>query len=307
MTVTPTNRSLLGIGSLCLGSFVFSIQDAIIKSISGDYAVTLAVSLRCLVAFPILLVMVNYEAGLARLASRHLSTFFLRGVLLLVAYTSYFMALAAMPMAEAIALYFTVPIIVTLLSWPFLGERVGLRSWLAVATGFIGMVIILQPGSAVFEPAALLSLVSATTYAISMLIARRIGISEPASVMAFYQNAVYLLFAVLAAASFDQLGITQLGHPSLDFLVRPWTFPVVNDALLMGACGVIAAAGAWLLTNAYRLAPASLVSIFEYSGIIWVPLWGFLFFGEVPRLTTAVGMVVIVGAGLYAARIARSS
>ena len=125
--------------------------------------------------------------------------------------------------------------------------------------------------------------------------------------MAFYQNAVYLLFAVLAAASFDQLGITQLGHPSLDFLVRPWTFPVVNDALLMGACGVIAAAGAWLLTNAYRLAPASLVSIFEYSGIIWVPLWGFLFFGEVPRLTTAVGMVVIVGAGLYAARIARSS
>jgi len=301
------NRSLLGIASLCLGSFVFSLQDAIIKSVSGEYAVTLALSIRCLVAFPILLAMVRYEAGLSRLMSRHISTFVLRGILLLVAYTSYFMALAAMPMAEAIALYFTVPIIVTLLSWPLLGEPVGLRSWLAVGAGFIGIVIILQPGSAVFEPAALLSLVSATTYALSMLIARRIGSSEPASVMAYYQNAVYLLFAVLAAASFHQIGVERLGHPSLDFLVRPWTFPDANDALLMGACGVIAAVGAWLLTNAYRLAPASLVSIFEYSGVIWVPLWGFLFFSEIPRLTTAIGMLVIIGAGLYAARIARRS
>ncbi|MBM3520259.1 MAG: DMT family transporter [Alphaproteobacteria bacterium] len=307
MTATAPNRSLIGIASLCLGSFVFSIQDAIIKAISGDYAVMLAVSIRCCIAFPLLLAMVWYEAGLSRLASRHLGILVLRGFLLLVAYTSYFMALAALPMAEAIALYFTVPVIITLLSWPFLGESVGWRAWLAIIAGFVGILIVLSPGSAVFEPAAFLSLLSATAYSLSMLLARRIGTSEPASVMAFYQNAVYLLFAVLAAFVFCNLGIVELGHPSLDFLVRPWTVPNLADTSLMGACGVIAAVGAWLLTHAYRMAPASLVSVFEYSGIIWVPLWGFLFFAEVPRLTTVIGMVIIVAAGLSAARTARNT
>ena len=301
-TATISNRNVLGVGSLCLGALVFSLQDVIIKSVSGDNAVTLAIVLRCLVAFPILVVMVRYEAGLARLASPNLGVMILRGVLLLVAYTTYFMALPALPLAEAIALYFTVPIIVTVMSGPVLGEHVGLRSWLSVAAGFIGILIILQPGSALFEPAALLSLVSATAYASSMVLARRIGMAEPAGVMAFYQNAVYLVGAALAAALFEGLGVTSLGHPSLDFLVRPWSLPNAWDATIMGLCGIIAAAGAWLLTNAYRMADASLVTVFEYTGMIWATLWGFVFFSETPRPSTVIGMLIIVAAGIYAVR-----
>jgi drug/metabolite transporter (DMT)-like permease len=305
-TATLRNRNLLGVGSLCLGAFVFSLQDAIIKSISGDAAVTLAIVLRCVVAFPILVVMAHYEVGLARLASPNLGILILRGCLLLVAYTTYFMALPALPLAEAIALYFTVPIIVTVLSGPVLGERVGLKSWASVAAGFIGILIILQPGSALFEPAALLSLVSAATYASSMVLARRIGAQESAAVMSFYQNAVYLAGAAIAAAVFSGLGIESLGHPSLDFLVRPWSMPNAWDATIMGLCGVIAAAGAWLLTNAYRLANASLVTVFEYTGMIWGPTWGYVIFSEVPRWTTLTGMVIIVASGIYAVRSAEA-
>lgn len=296
------NRNLAGVVSLALGVMIFSTQDAIIKSLSGDYAVTQAIVIRSLVALPILALLVQYETGLRHLRSRNFWALVLRGLIMLTAYTAYYLAFPALPLAEAIALFFTSPIIVTILAGPVLGERIRLASWLAVLAGFAGVLIIVQPGSALFEPAALLSLISAAAYALSMIIARKLGVSEPATVMAFYQNGVYLVGAVLIAALFGAMGIERLGHPSLDFLVRPWTMPNVTDTLLMGACGVIAAIAMSLLTNAYRLAEANLVTVFEYTGMIWGPLWGFMFFAEIPRWTTFAGMALIAAAGLYAVR-----
>ena len=304
MNLPAQNKDLIGVASLAMGVVVFSLQDAIIKSISGDYPVTMAIVVRCLVALPLLLLMVQMEVGLGRLLSRNAGVLILRGIILLVAYTTYFMSLAALPLAEAIALFFTAPLIITLLSGPLLGERVSLQAWVAVIVGFIGVLIILRPGSALFEPAALLSLVSATTYALSMVIARRIGVTEAATVMAFYQNGVYLLGASLAAIAFAMVGIEELGHPSLDFLVRPWSTPRSLDLMLMAVCGIIAAFGMFLLTNAYRSAKASLVTVFEYTGMIWGPLWGYLFFSEIPSWSTATGMALIIAAGIFAVRIA---
>lgn len=295
------NRPIIGIASLALGVIVFSVQDAIIKKLSGDYAVTQAIYVRCVVAAPILLLMVHFEAGVRALASPNTWPMIWRGFILLVAYTSYFMAIAALPLAEAVALFFTAPVLVTLMSGPMLGERVTVHSWIAVTAGFIGVVVILKPGSAVFEPAALLSLLSAASYGLAMVLARRLGSTEPATVMSFYQNGVYLFGAVVIAVAFDLAGITSLPHPSLDFLVRPWAAAPAFDLALMAACGVIAALGASLLAHAYRSASANVVTVFEYTGMIWVPLWGFLFFQEVPTLTTTIGIVLIVAAGLYAA------
>jgi drug/metabolite transporter (DMT)-like permease len=307
MTTSTKNHNLTGMISLALGVMIFSTQDAIIKAISGDYAVTEAIVIRGIVALPILAVMVHFEAGLRNLLSPKRNVLVLRGAILLVAYTTYYMAFPALPLAEAIALFFVSPIMVTLLAGPMLGERVGLRQWFAVAIGFAGVLIILQPGSALFEPAALLSLVSAATYALSMVLARKLGVSEPATVMSFYQNAVYLVGAAIIAAIFAGLGLKELGHPSLDFLVRPWVMPPLRDLLLMGACGAIAAVAMSLLTHAYRLGEANLVTVFEYTGMIWAPLWGFLFFSEIPRWTTFAGMVLIVAAGLYSLHAAAMS
>ena len=298
------NRNLLGILSLTFGVMLFSTQDAIIKSISHDHAVTLAMAIRCVVALPLLLLLVHFECGIAKLRSPLFWALVMRGGILLVAYTTYYMGLPALPLAEAIALFFAAPIIVTILSVPMLGERVSGQSWAAIALGFIGVLIILQPGTALFNPAALFSLVSAATYALAMIIARRLGVTEPATVMAFYQNAVYLIGALLIAAAFSVTGIEQLGHPSLDFLVRPWAWPNNYDLFLMGICGAIAAVAMSLLTNAYRMADANLVTVFEYTGMIWAPLWGFLFFNEIPRWTTLTGLGLILIAGLISVRLA---
>ncbi|MGB9141112.1 MAG: DMT family transporter, partial [Aestuariivirga sp.] len=196
------------------------------------------------------------------------------------------------------------PIIVTILSVPMLGEKVSGQSWAAIALGFIGVLIILQPGTALFNPAALFSLASAATYALAMIIARKLGVSESATVMAFYQNAVYLIGALLIAAFFAAAGIDHLGHPSFDFLVRPWAWPKPYDLFLMGICGVIAAVAMSLLTQAYRMADANLVTVFEYTGMIWAPLWGFLFFNEIPRWTTLTGLGLILIAGLISVSLA---
>jgi len=304
MLLASANRNLVGVVSLTLGIMIFSVQDAIIKGVSGDYAVTQAIVIRSLVALPILAFLVQYETGLRHLRSRNFWALVIRGLIMLTAYTAYYMAFPALPLAEAIALFFISPIIVTILAGPILGERIRPASRLAVLAGFAGVLIILQPGSALFEPAALLSLISATAYALSMVIARKLGALESTSVMAFYQNGVYLAGAVLIAALFGALGFERLGHPSLDFLVRPWVMPDLTDALLMGACGVIAAIAMSLLTHAYRLAEANLVTIFEYTGLIWGPIWGFAFFAEIPRWTTFAGMALIAAAGIYAVRAA---
>jgi drug/metabolite transporter (DMT)-like permease len=299
------NQSLVGILSLVAGVFIFSIQDAILKGMSGDHAVTLAIVLRSIVGLPILLVMVAYANGLSALRTKQWKLLIARGLILLTSYTSYYMAFPALPLAEAVALFFTSPIFVTLLASIMLRETVTPRAWAAVIAGFIGVLIILRPGTGLFEPAALLSLFSAASYAFSMVLARKYGADEPTTVMAFYVNAVYLVAAALIAAVFSALGISAFGHPSLDFLVRSWAMPGTTDLLLMGLCGVIAAVAMSLLTHAYRLANANLVTVFEYTGMVWVPLWGFLLFSEVPKVTTVIGTLIIIAAGFFAVRSAK--
>ena len=294
-----------GILYLCVGVFIFSLQDAIIKQVSGAYPLTEVVGIRSMVGVPILLLLVRWEVGWQALASAPILPLVLRALIMLAAYTVYYMAFPALPLADAVALYFTVPLFMTALAVPYLGEQVNWKVWAAVVLGFAGVLVMLQPGSGLFEPAALLSLLAAALYGSAMLMARKMGVHQAASVMAFFQNAVFLAGAGLAAIVFAALGVQGFEHPSLNFLVRPWVMPTLTDGLLIASCGVIAAVGTLFLTNAYRVAKTSTVTPFEYTGILWAPLWGFLFFGEVPRLTTVAGAIVIGVAGLVAMRLAK--
>ena len=126
--------------------------------------------------------------------------------------------------------------------------------------------------------------------------------STPSSVMSFYQNIVYGVGASTFAGIAALLGIKPPGHPSFDFLFRSWDWPNNHDLMLMGACGVIAAVGMTLLTHAYRKGQANIITPFEYTGMIWAVVFGFAFFGEVPRATTFIGMGLIAAAGVLALR-----
>lgn len=290
------NRTLVGILCLCLGVLVFSIQDALIKAVAGTYPVGEALFIRAIVALPILLVIVHRDVGLAALASPNWRFLATRSTILFVSYLAYYLAIPALPIAAAAALFFMAPLLIMTMAGPYLGERVPWQSLAAGAVGLVGVIVMVNPGAGIFEWAALLSLASAWLYSFSQLMARKIGVVESATTMAFYQNAAYLIGGVAISAMFAVAGLQGNGHPSLDFLMRPWLWPTLRDLMMMGACGVIAAVGMVLLGQAYRLAPANKAATFEYSGLLWAPLWGFLFFAEIPGTGTLVGALLIVGA-----------
>lgn len=289
------------------GVFLISVQDMIIKSISGSYAVSMAILLRSLTAFFVLLVIIHFESGLASLRTPRLKLLVLRGSILLLAYTAYYLSIPALPLAEALALFFVAPLLVTILSGPLLGEHVKPAAWGAAAIGLAGVFLILRPGSALFEPAALLSLFSALAYAYGMILARRYGRDTPASVMAFYQNCTYIVVSGSFALIVAQLGEQSWSHPSLAFLFRPWLMPNARDLAILLGSGIVAAIAVVLLTHAYKRAPASIVAPFEYTGMLWAAFWGFSIFGEVPPPLSLIGMALIALAGFLALRAGRKT
>jgi drug/metabolite transporter (DMT)-like permease len=293
-------RPLRGILYLCLGVFFFSLHDVAVKWVSGVYPLAEVLTIRSATAVPFFLLLVHLDAGLRALASRRLGLILLRAVLLLIGYLSYYLGFAALPFTDAVALYMSVPLIIVALSGPFLGERIGWLSWLAVIAGFAGVVVMLRPGSGVFEPAALLILLCAFLYSIGMVITRGISATAPASVMAFYNTLFFLLAAIGIGIVQARWGLGDWQHPSLAFLTRPWVVPSAYDLAIMVGCGMVAFGGIAGLTYAYREADANLVASFEYTALVWAPIWGFLLWSEVPGAATIAGATLIVGSGLVA-------
>lgn len=292
---------LAGILSLLLGLAVFSVQDLVIKLLSGQYPLYQIMLVRGLVSLPLLLLMVKAEGGLRLLVTPGLPAMLARGGVMLVAYAAFYLALAALPLPTSVALYFSGPLFITLLSVVVLHERVGLAGWGAVLAGFAGVVVMVRPGSGLFDWASLLPVLSGLSYGVSMVAARRLGPRETAGAMAFWGNAVFLAFAAAMTLAFAQAGSAEGMHPSLAFLVRGWVVPDPRDLALMALTGAIAAVGLWLLTTAYRLAQASTVAPFEYTAMIWGVVWGWTIWGEWPDALGWLGIAAIIGAGLVTA------
>ncbi len=300
MQLSSTRQGIL---ALIAGIAVFSVQDLILKQLSGNYPLHQAMVLRSLVALPFHLAIVWWFDGrLSTVLSPGWPKMLARGFLGFLAYTAYYLGLATMPMAETVALYFTAPLFITLAAALFLGERVSPTSTLAVAAGFTGVLLIVKPGSEGFDLAALLPILGAFGYALYMVAARPLGRTETGAAMAFWGNLCFLLCALALSAVYGSGSYADASHPSLAFLTRGWVMPGLTDLALMAACGVIAAVGLTLLTHAYRVAPSSTVAPFEYSFMFWAVLWGWLVWDEFPDATGWIGIAIIIGAGLIVIR-----
>ncbi len=300
MRMSATTQGIL---ALTTGIAVFSVQDLILKQLSGDYPLHQAMVLRSLVALPFHLAIVWWFDGrLSTITTPGWPKMLARGLLGFVAYAAYYLGLASLPMAETVALYFTGPLFITLSAALFLGERVGFGSAMAVAAGFAGVLLIVKPGSEGFDLAALLPVLGALGYALAMVAARPLGRTETVAAMAFWGNLCFLFCALALSAVYGTGTYAGAAHPSLAFLTRHWVMPDATDLALMAACGVIAAFGLTLLTHSYRIAPAPSVAPFEYSFMFWAVLWGWLVWGDFPDSFGWLGIAVIVAAGLVVIR-----
>ena len=294
-----SSHSTRGILFLIAGIAVFAVQDLILKLLSGTYPLHQAMVIRSLTAAPLLLVLVHLNGGARTLFTPGLHRMIGRGFVMFIAYTSYYLALAALPLATTVALYFAAPLFITLLSVLILHEKVGPMRWLAVAAGFAGVIIMVRPGSDLFDWAAPLAVISGLTYGISMVAARKLGTTETAAALAFWGNAVFLGCALILSGIFGTGDFAGVGHKSVAFMTRGWVMPTGFGVGLMMACGVIAAAGLTLLTQAYRISESNVVAPFEYTALVWGVLYGWMFWSDWPDTTGWIGIGIIVGAGLF--------
>ncbi len=289
-------------GILCItaGMIVLSLGDSLIKLLSDAYPLHEIVFGRSLIALCLAMLFAHFEGGLRGLRTHRLPLHLCRGLLLVVANMSYFLALAALPLAEAAAIFFVAPLMITALSVPLLGEKVGVRRWIAVGIGMAGVIVMLRPGAEVIEVAALLPVLAAFCYSLMQMITRRLGVTDKASTMAFY---IQLTFVFVSAAMGLTVGDGALagdGHRSVQFLLRAWVWPSPGDALLIAACGCLVGFGAYFLSQAYRLAEANVIAPFEYIALPFAVLWGFIFWNDLPDWVAILGIAMIAGSGLFA-------
>lgn len=205
-----------------------------------------------------------------------------RGAAVLGSSVLFISGLRFLPIAEASATSFIAPLLVTALSIPFLGERVGLRRWIATAIGLAGVLIILRPGTGAFHIAAVFPLVSASAWACALIMTRMMSGKEHAATTMAYSSIVG--FAIVTAL--------------VPFV---WVNPTWHDILFGVIIGIASTAGQWIVVLAFRYADASVLAPFSYTQLLWVSFLGFVVFGEIPDGWTTTGAVIIVASGLYTA------
>ena len=278
---TTAGGNLAGIATMVAGVFCLATMDALAKFLGAGYPVVQLIFLRSVIALPLLLAIAWFsEGGLAGLRTRRPWVHVFRAVLVALAIFTFYTALTYLPLAEVTAIAFAAPLMMTAMSRPLLGEHVGWRRWSAVLVGFLGVLIVVKPGTAAFQPAALIALAAALLYALMLMTARKFAASESAISLVVWSTAGAGLIAAAA-------------------MPFAWTPVAASDAGWFLALGGLGAVTMLLLTRAFHLAPAAVVAPFDYTALIWALAYGWLIWGEVPAASTWAGAAVIAGAGLY--------
>ena len=293
---TPIAGVLFALG----GAITLSVNDLAIKALSGSYALHQVILIRAMVALAIVLVVIRITGtGFSQLWTRRPGAQLFRVSILMISNVTYFLGLAALPLAEAVAIAFISPILVTLMSAVVLKEAVGFRRWAAVLAGLLGVLILVRPGSGAIHPAAGLILISACCYAGSHIMTRKMRKTESAMTLAFYVNVGFVIVSTSMGFLVGDGHLAGSSNVSLAFLFRPWVIPETGDWAVFLATGLAVSIGGMMTAQAYRTSEAALIAPFEYIGMPMAIFWGVVVFGTWPDRTAWIGIALICGAGLY--------
>ena len=305
MTAQVENNPGRGIFFIILGMGCISINDMLIKQLSGDYPLHQMVFVRSAIGIGFSLVILQFEGGFRLLRTDRVWLHLLRGLCIVGANMAFFAALAVIPLADATALFFVAPLFITILSIPFLGERVGPRRLGAVLVGFVGVLIMLRPGVAGSGPAPdrmilLLPILAAFAYACMQILTRRLAVASKASAMAVYLQGVFIVVSLLFwAVAGDGRFAQGVENESAIFLLRAWVWPARDDLVFFLILGLMSAVIGYSLSQAYRQADAATIAPFEYVALPLSILWGWLVFGHLPDFWVFSGIALIATAGIY--------
>ncbi|MCF6315063.1 MAG: DMT family transporter [Marinosulfonomonas sp.] len=272
----------LGIWLMIATTLVFSVQDGISRHLAGEYNVYMVLMIRYWFFAAFVLTIAARAPGGIRQTARTTQPFLqaFRALLLVAEIAVTVQAFVLLGLVETHAIFISYPLLIAALSGPILGETVGWRRWVAVGIGFVGVLIILQPGVTVFQPAAIIPLIAALMFALYGLLTRYAARRDTAATSFFWTGTV------------GALGITAVG-------IWYWEPMIASDWIWMGALCVTGVLGHWLLIKCYEVAEASAVQPFAYLQLVFASTIGILIFNETLRLNVAIGGAVVVMAGLF--------
>jgi drug/metabolite transporter (DMT)-like permease len=269
-----------GIACVLAAWLLFACMDAGSKLLATDYSIVQILWVRFVSLVMIAAWLAHRQGGSAALQTRHFWLQSARSLLLVVEIGLFIWTITVLPLANAHAIIAITPLLVTALSVPLLGERVGIRRWSAIGVAFLGMLIILRPGQGVMHPVALVALLCAAMFALYQIMTRIVSRADPPLTTLFY------------TAVIGGIGLTLIGP-------LYWTAPDARGWALFALVAALGASGHFLLIKALQLAPASTLQPFSYTTLIWATLVGFLVFGNLPDLATVTGAAIIAASGIY--------
>lgn len=274
-----SDRPARAILFVVLAIALLTVQDAVIKWLTERYPVIEILFIRSLVAMPTILLLLGATGRLRVLRTRRRGQHLLRAALHFMAFICFFSALRLMPLADTLAIAFSAPILIVLFGAAILKERVGPWRWSAVAVGFIGILVMVRPGTSMLDWPVILALMSSVFYALWMLTTRAMPEEESSIAMLFYSTVFFVLAGAIAVP-------------------LAWVTPSLEDFMVLAALGLLSMVGHLLLIQAYRLAPASILAPFDYTSMAWGVLLGWLVWNELPGPWVLGGTMLVVLAGL---------
>lgn len=274
------NSVARGIAAIVSGVFLFSLADGFGKWFGmAGYHTTQIVFFRYLFGLAPVAIVIWYE-GVSALKTQRPFAHVMRGMMMFCALSLFFRGLRDVPLAEGVAVAFSAPLFVTAMSVPMLGEKVGLQRWAAVLVGFVGMLVMLRPGSAAFHFDSLYILASAFCFALVMLFTRRFSRTET--------NASMYTFSTITA-----------GLCTVPFLTVTWITPQDGHWWMFVMLGLIGGVASFFMIIAYRNAPAAVNAPFDYTALIWAAIVGWLVWQETPDSMVLLGALIVVAAGVF--------
>jgi drug/metabolite transporter (DMT)-like permease len=211
---------------------------------------------------------------------------------------SFYASLPVLNLSLAAVVIYTNVIFTTLLSAVLFKERVSVKQWLGVLSGFVGVAIILRPGTDSFSWFVLMPLAGAVCYSLASLVTRHKCQGERALTLAASLHVSFIFIGALATVLIVEIGVTDTVRDFSYFLFGSWIPLTLNAWAIMALLGLLSASFSLGVARAYQVAPSQIIATFDYSYLVFAAVWGFLFFAEIPSVTTVLGMAVITMAGV---------
>ena len=295
---TPNNNPK-GILLILVGMAIFSIQDALIKFVFEDTALYELYFGRTLTAFVLLLLYLKITNQKLILKAHYPYLAVFRVVCFFFGFSFFYISLTFMSLAMANALFFSSPFFISILAMIFLKEKIGIRRWLGISIGFLGVYIVLDPNFDDFNYMKLSPVACALCYAISMTITKYTSDKDNVYTQMSHLYIGAIIISILFFVFTGEGQFNTSSDPTFQFIFREWFSNPSYAWPFIIFMGFVAAVSFYCVFSAYSIASPSAVSLFEYSLIIWSIIVGYLLFKDVPTTRTFIGVALIIGAGIY--------